>query len=124
MGSPFATRHPSLGRQADKLIDLAADVRGHLLLRTVTVDHHETARFGRGEAKVAVTNTLVKETVVTVEAVPSRCSRPRRKARKCDRHGNVDQKGPLGHERPDREAGHCAEPFEVGAKAIALIREG
>jgi len=48
--SPFATRHPSLGREAHKLIDLAADVRGHRLLRAVAVDHDEAARFGRGEA--------------------------------------------------------------------------
>src|SRR5882724_8009967 len=45
-GSPFATRHPSLGRKAQELIDLAADVRGNRLWRAVAVHDHEAAGLG------------------------------------------------------------------------------
>src|SRR5882672_5150693 len=52
--------HPSprgirrLGREAQKLIDLAADVRGNHLLGTVALDHHEPAGVGRGETQVSI----------------------------------------------------------------------
>src|SRR5205807_3660196 len=84
--SPFAPRHPSLGREAQKLIYLAADVRGHRLLGTVAVDHHEAAGLGRGKAEVSVADALAESAVVPMEAVPARRPRPCSKAR--NRHGD------------------------------------
>src|SRR5207253_3439231 len=82
--SPFATRHPSLGREAQELIDLAADVRGHRLLGTVAVDHYEAAGLGRDEAEVPLADALVEGAVVSVEAVPPCRRRPGGEARERD----------------------------------------
>jgi len=69
--SPFATRHPSLGRKAQELIDLAADVRGHHVFVAVAIYDHEAARLGRGETQVAVADPVVERPVVAVKTVPA-----------------------------------------------------
>src|SRR5437762_4178456 len=121
---PFAPRHPSLGREAKNLIDLAADVRGHALLRAVAIDHDETAGLGRGEPQIALAHALVERTVVPMEAVPARRPGPRAEPRQRHRDGNVNEEGALRDERPHREAGHRPETVEVGAEALALVGEG
>src|SRR5439155_21348280 len=59
VGRPFAhpsprMRHPSLGREAKKLIDLPPEVRGHRLLWAGAGGHDAPALCGRCEAELAL----------------------------------------------------------------------
>src|SRR5438093_9477070 len=119
--SPFATRHPSLGRKAQELIDLAADVRGHHVFAAITIYDHEAPRFGCGEPKIPVANTLVERPVVAVKAVPAGSAGSRREAREADLDGDVDKERPLRYEGTNRETGHRTEAVKVCAEAKALI---
>src|SRR2546421_497349 len=121
---PSATRASRrLGREARKLIDLAADVRGHRFLEAVAVDHDKAAGLGRGEAQIALPDALVERAVVPVEAVPACRSRSSAEPRQRDGDRNVDEEGALRDERPYGEARHRAESVEVGPEAITLVRQ-
>src|SRR3989442_15968742 len=124
LAAPFALRGRLAGGRGEELVDRAGDVACNRTLVAVRVQHDEPSGLGRREAQVAVAHALVEGAIVEVEAVPAVVAlAPRAEARERHLDRRVEEERALRPQPADREARDRAQPLEIRAEPVALVRE-